>query len=291
LIHQRIIILNKLSVVIKSGVIMKITLMFFPTILIALILGIGFRKDYQKLSEYGIFQPVNTNDQIRTTIISPIEAVWAMIGQINQERVLTDLRRLTGEEQICLVYGCYTINNRLTGSQGLQWAKDYIYEQLVSLGYSVELQNWSSNGNADQNLIIRKSGMVSPGEEIYFVAHIDGVNNSPAADDNASGVVSLLELARILRSRAISSTVVLLFSTGEEQGALGVQSYVDQLTPEELAAIKDVVDVDMLGYDANNDGVMELFNGNQPVDFVQLLTDIISTYQINLIPQIVSDCG
>ena len=83
----------------------------------------------------------------------------------------------------------------------------------------------------------------------------------PAADDNSSGVVSLLELARIQKSRVISSTVVLLFSTEEEHGALGVQSFVDQLTPEEFVAIKYVVDVDTLGYGANNGGVMELFSG------------------------------
>lgn len=70
--------------------------------------------------------------------------------------------------------------------------------------------------------------MVSLEHEIYFVAHMDGVADSPAADDDASGVVSLLELARILRNRAIRNTVVLVFSTGEEQGALGVDSYIDQ---------------------------------------------------------------
>jgi Zn-dependent M28 family amino/carboxypeptidase len=83
----------------------------------------------------------------------------------------------------------------------------------------------------------------------------------PAADDNSSGVVNPLDLSRILIGRVISSTVVLLLSTGEEHGALGVQSFVDQLTPEEFVAIKYVVDVDTLGYGANNGGVMELFSG------------------------------
>ena len=46
----------------------------------------------------------------------------------------------------------------------------------------------------------------------------------------------------------------------------------------------------MLGYDSNNDGAMEFWNGTQPVDFVQLLSDIIHAYQIGLVPEIVSGC-
>jgi hypothetical protein len=268
---------------------MKLIYISYTTIILSLIFGIGLKTDYPNSSEHIVSQLVSINYLNITSEIIPIPIVQEMIGQINQERVLADLRKLTGVEQVCLDHGCYTITNRYTGSVGLQWAKDYIIEQLESLGYSIEIQDWSRNGYSDQNLIIKKIGIISPGDEIYFVAHMDGINNSPAADDNASGVVSLLELARILNNHIFNKTVVLLFSTGEEEG-LGVQSYIDQLTPEQLSAIKYVVDVDMLGYDANNDGVMELFNGNQPLDFVQLLSDIISAYQISLIPQIVSDC-
>lgn len=98
---------------------------------------------------------------------------------------------------------------------------DYVCEHLVSLGYSVEFQNWSLCGWSDRNLIARKPGVYSPTEEVYFVAHVDGVDRFPAADDDASGVADNLELARILSSRAFSRTVVLLFTTGEEQGTLG----------------------------------------------------------------------
>lgn len=214
-----------------------------------------------------------------------------MISQVDQNLVLSNLRKLTGVEQICLDQGCYTISNRLTGSEGLKWAKDYIYQELTNLGYSVEIQNWSSFGYSDQNLVARKLGVVSPGTEIYFLAHMDGVNNSPAADDDASGVVSLIELARILSSHSFRYTIVLLFSTGEEQGVLRAQRYVNQPTSQEISAIKYVVNVDMIGYDGNNDNMMELWNGSQPKSFVQLLIGIITTYQIDLTPQIVSDCS
>lgn len=218
------------------------------------------------------------------------DIIMGLIEQVDQDRAMTDLRRLTGVEPICANNQCHTIVNRQTGSVGLQWAKDYVYEELTRLGYSIEIQNWTRNGYADQNLIARKPGVVSPDDEIYIVAHLDGVD-SPAADDDATGSVALLELARVISSHAFSNTLVLFFSTGEEHGALGVRSYVNQLTAEQLGAIRYVVTVEMLGYDSNNDGAMQLWSGDQPLDFVQTLSEIINTYQLGLAPQIVTGCG
>jgi Zn-dependent M28 family amino/carboxypeptidase len=119
---------------------------------------------------------------------------------------------------------------------------------------------------------------------------MDGyLDNNPAADDDASGAVSLLELARILSSRSLSYSVVLFFSTGEEHGALGSHSFVEDY-PARLVNIKYLVSIEMLGYDSNGDGAMELWNGDQPLDFVQLLSDIINGYQIGLVPEIISGC-
>jgi len=221
-----------------------------------------------------------------------------MLGQIDRDRALDDLRRLTGEEPICRGADCFTITNRLTGSEGLRRATDYIAAELQSLGYRVEFQDWSRRGRSDRNLIARKPGVRAPGEEVYFVAHVDGVgpNNVdrfPAADDNAGGAVDLLEMARVLSSHQFSRTLVLLFSTGEEQGTLGVRSHLEQLSAPELAAIKVAVNVDVIGYDANDDRVMELWHGGGPKSMVvtQMMSDTIRAYRLDLAPSIAPGCG
>jgi Zn-dependent M28 family amino/carboxypeptidase len=174
---------------------------------------------------------------------------------------------------------------------------DYLYEQLVSLGYSVEFRDWSRDGYADRNLIARKPGMAAPAEEVYFVAHVDGLGSGgeryPAAGDNASGVVDDLELARVLSSWPFSRTLVLFFSTGEEKGTLGVQSYLAQLSPDELSAIKYVVDLDMVGYDANGDGLMQLWHGGDPqsLALTQIMSETIKAYQLDLAPLLQIGCG
>ena len=245
-----------------------------------------------------VAQGAATPAAVPATPTEPLGAVREMLGQIDRDRALDDLRRLTGEEPICRGADCFTITNRLTGSEGLRRATDYIAAELQSLGYRVEFQDWSRRGRSDRNLIARKPGVRAPGEEVYFVAHVDGVgpNNVdrfPAADDNAGGAVDLLEMARVLSSNQFSRTLVLLFSTGEEQGTLGVRSHLEQLSAPELAAIKVAVNVDVIGYDANDDRVMELWHGGGPKSMVvtQMMSDTIRAYRLDLAPSIAPGCG
>jgi hypothetical protein len=223
---------------------------------------------------------------------------WEMLNKVSIDSALNDLRHLTGEEPICINNECYTIKNRKTGSEGLIWAKNYVRMELENLDYKVEIIDWSRSGYADQNLITKKSGLLYPEQEIYFVAHLDGIDRLlgerfPAADDNASGVIGLMELARILTDYSFTHTIVLLFSTGEEQGALGVESYLSQLPAAKLMSIQYVVNIDMIGYDANRDRVMELWHGGHvpSIELVNRLSETFQTYQLNLVPRLVEGCG
>ncbi len=227
-----------------------------------------------------------------TNAIIPLPIVQEMIDRVSLERILTDLRRLTGVEPICTSNGCTTISSRFTGSENLRWAKDYVKDTLVNLHYSVEVLDWSDSGRADQNILAHKRGFLYPNEEIYFIAHLDGYpSNGPAADDDASGVVALLELARIMADMHPSYSITLFFSTGEEQGAVGAHYFVSHF-PERLARIKYLVSIEMLGYDSNGDGKMELWSGDLSTEFQQLLSDIITAYpaSIHLVPEILTGC-
>ena len=221
-----------------------------------------------------------------------------MLGQVERERALSDLRRLTGEETLCVGSSCRLVVDRLTGGADLWWATEYISSTLASSGYSVSSQNWSSSGHSDRNIIAEKRGNRAPGEKIYVIAHADGVRRTtgeryPAADDDASGVTAILEAARVLSTGEYSRTLVLLFTTGEEQGALGARSHLNGLSPQELRSIKYAIDVDMVGYDGNGDTVMELWHGGDPpsMALAQVMADTIRAYEIGLTPHLVVGCG
>jgi hypothetical protein len=241
-------------------------------------------------------EPVPAEQSSLTTPIASTDVIGEMLQQVSRDRALNDLRKLTGEAPICVDTACYTITNRRTGSVGLDWAMRYLQDTLVALGYAVETQAWSHSGYADRNLIAEKMGVVTPTEEIYLVAHVDGVGGSeasyPAADDNASSVVNGLELARIFSNHRFGRTIVLFFSTGEEQGAQGVRHYLAQLSPSDLGAIKYVINCDMIGYDANHDGVMELVHGGHlpSLALAQVISDTIDTYGLDLNQRTIVGC-
>jgi hypothetical protein len=266
---------------------MRILLFIYPTLLFSVFFGLGWKSDYQKT--------LQSNEVNQSTQIIPRPIVLEMVEKINQERILTDLKRLSGVEPLCTSKGCTIITGRETGSEGLQWVKDYVYETLIDLHYSVEVLNWSLDGYDEQNILAYKPGILFPNEAIYFIAHMDGHGyENPAADDDASGVVSLLELARVLSGRTLSRPVVLFFSTGEEHGSLGSSSYVEQYY-ERLGGIKYLISVEMLGWDSNDDGKMQLWSGDpllhpSSLIFTELLSEIITAYPLNLIPQIVTGC-
>lgn len=138
--------------------------------------------------------------------------------------------------------------------------------------------------------------MSRPDEEIYFIAHVDGVGSTtadyPAADDNASSVANSLELARILSGYEFERTFVLLLTSGEELGISGALEYIEHLPVDELESIVYAVNRDMTGYDGNGDTVMELFHGDHPpsVTLTQTLSQIIDLYQLDLDAKIVAGC-
>ncbi len=261
------------------------------------LLWLGLLAGCQNQTAYGESQPVVIDESSQTTVITSIDPVWAMLGKVSKDRVLRDLGQLTGDTPICADGSCHSVTNRLTGSEGLRWATNYIYTELAGLGYAVEFLPWSRAGHADRNVVARKAGVVSPTEELYFVAHIDGVGSGserfPAADDNASGAIGNLEAARILSRYSFSRTVVLLFSTGEEQGTLGVQSYLARLSPKELSSVKYVVNVDMVGYDTNRDGAMELWHGGKAPSqaLAHIMSATIGAFELDLAPGLVVGCG
>lgn len=89
-----------------------------------------------------------------------------MLEKVDKDKALADLRKLTGEIPICINNECYTITNRLTGSEGARWAENYIFNNLIELGYNVKVQDWSRSGYQDKNIIARKPRTIFPNEEI-----------------------------------------------------------------------------------------------------------------------------
>lgn len=80
--------------------------------------------------------------------------------------------------------------------ESLHKAADYIEKQLTIIGLPTARQSWEVNGNRYENILAAHN---SKKEKRFIIgAHYDVYKDQPGADDNASSVAGLLEIARIL---------------------------------------------------------------------------------------------
>ncbi|MHC4846065.1 MAG: M20/M25/M40 family metallo-hydrolase [Planctomycetota bacterium] len=102
------------------------------------------------------------------------------------------------------------------------------------------------------NLVAEKRGWKDPDEVIELVAHYDTVLGTVGADDNASGVAALLEMARIAAEHPTERTVRFLFVGLEEQGLHGSRAHVAKWLQREAAGTAETLDsvlvIDSIGY-------------------------------------------
>ena len=97
-------------------------------------------------------------------------------------------------------------------------ARDYLHSVLTPFetgGARVELEELDAAGGGAQNVALEVVG--SGGSSIVVVgAHYDSCDQSPGANDNASGVAATLELARMFAQRPAPSTVRFVLFANEE---------------------------------------------------------------------------
>jgi len=116
--------------------------------------------------------------------------------------------------------------------EALRAAADYIDAELSALGYAVAAQSYTTHGVRCHNLEVVVPGTGSASEIVVAGAHYDTVAGSPGADDNASGVAGLIEIARTLRPLQPQRTMKLVAFVNEEPpffhfGEMGSKVYAE----------------------------------------------------------------
>ena len=161
------------------------------------------------------------------------------------------------------------------GSAGLEVSRDYIRDQLATAGLApggdngTYFQNFRATGGPDktevtlQNVVAVLPGAEAKwkGEAALLTAHYDHLGLGwpgaradalgkvhPGADDNASGVAVLIEMAKALAAGPPPPrTIVFVAFTGEEAGLLGSRHYVKNPVPVPLSGIVGVINMDTVG--------------------------------------------
>jgi hypothetical protein len=97
--------------------------------------------------------------------------------------------------------------------QSLKAAEDYVWQNFTGMGYAPRRQSFICQGAEVSNVI---AGHQDPDGYYILGAHFDTVAGTPGADDNASGVAVLLEVARLARNLTLPRPWTFIGFTTEE---------------------------------------------------------------------------
>jgi Peptidase family M28 len=127
--------------------------------------------------------------------------------------------------------------------------RDRIVAQLRALDYDVTIQRrFACNAGAVcgmvENILARQPGARRE-DVVVLAAHYDSVGAGAGASDDGVGLVTMLDVARVLRGKRFRNPVAILITDGEEAGLLGAEAFVaDEQLAREVAV---VINVEMRG--------------------------------------------
>ncbi len=145
---------------------------------------------------------------------------------------------------------------RVPGSTHWQAVQDLCADRLSELGYEVELQDYGSG----VNVLGVKPGTSNADERVIVGAHYDHIPNCTGADDNATGVAAVLEVARVLAEVPTPRTLVITCWDEEELGLVGSEAQA-QIALDAGEVITAAFSYDMVGYVDASEGAQDVPGG------------------------------
>lgn len=161
----------------------------------------------------------------------------------------------------------------------LNQVAEYIYKELSKTCDTVYYQTYLVNGNEYKNVI--GSIGIQNKERIVVGAHYDVAGDQEGADDNASGVVGVLELSRLLFKQNVNYRIDFVAFSLEEPPFFRSQNMGSYVHAKSLfdnnIELKGMICLEMIGYFNDNPrsqnyplGLLKLFYGNKG-DFITVV--------------------
>lgn len=179
-------------------------------------------------------------------------------ANINPEKLRTHVEKLSSE--------FYPRNQ--ANLINLNKSADYIKSEFEKSGGKVSEQNYRVEGREFKNIIVTFGEKTD--ERIVIGAHYDSCGETYGADDNASGVAGLIELANLLGKENLQMQIELVAYTLEEPpffATTGMGSHVHAKSlKEENIKVRLMISMEMIGYFSDEPNSQEY-----PISFLKLL--------------------
>lgn len=200
-----------------------------------------------------------------------IDPRHALHDAVSAARIEADIRTLVG-------FGTrHTLSETQSPTRGIGAARRWVFDEFEKIGAAcggcLEVRFISDEvmgaaripertevvsvvaiqrGDLDPDRMVVMSGDI----DSRVTDPLDGMSDSPGANDNASGLAGVLEAARVLTQRRFAGTIVYAALAGEEQGLFGGR-IVARTAGAEGWRIKAVLNNDMIGNIHGIDGVID----------------------------------
>jgi Zn-dependent M28 family amino/carboxypeptidase len=178
--------------------------------------------------------------------------------QLSESRIRTDLEALLGPR------------DPYTNIRALNAAADYVAGEFRKAGLGVAEETFQAEGRVFRNIVGTHAGTLAPQEQVLVVAHYDTKPGTPGADDNASAVAAMLELARLLARGRFARTLQFVGFTLEEYGYQGSRRFARQAR-REGRQIVGVLDLEMVGFTSPRQRLPHGVRGRRTGDFIGLV--------------------
>ncbi|MEU6352374.1 M20/M25/M40 family metallo-hydrolase [Streptomyces sp. NPDC047072] len=201
----------------------------------------------------------------------PTRELRALLREIDPARIEATVRKLVS-------FGTrHTLSVQDDPVRGIGAARDWLLAEMRSYAatsggrMTAELQSYVQEpasriptATRITNVLATLRGSVTP-ERVYVVSGhydsrvtdvMDAVSDAPGADDDASGVAVVLELARVMARRRPASTIVFAAVAGEEQGLYG-SAYLAQQLKAAGTDVQGMFTNDIVGSSTADDGTRD----------------------------------
>jgi len=173
--------------------------------------------------------------------------------------------------------------NSDTGLGAARWIKSQVEQIAKDNGRTDVTTSIINTGTSykQPSVVVKIGNSTKPA--VVVGAHMDTLSsfwgNMPGADDDGTGSVTVLELARVLLSSSMhfQKPIYLIWYSAEEEGLVGSQYVVAEFKKDNIP-VEEVIHFDMTGYTPNNDKTMWLLSDNTDKELTSYLELLINTY-------------
>jgi hypothetical protein len=208
-------------------------------------------------------------DNVSTPATSIDIELYALMQQVDTDRLMAHVQTLQD-------FHTRHVNSTTTSTtQGIGAARTYIQEQFEIVrqqapfgNFTVQPQpfnmTWAGVPTEQYNIIGYLQG-TEPGAGVLVIgAHYDSIGTdfndgngyAPGANDNATGVAALLEMARIMSQRQFRSSVIFVAFSAEEVGRQGSKAFVTWARGRNIDIV-GMINIDAIGNNNTRSGSID----------------------------------